>query len=206
MRHVRNATALLLLLILCPGVVGAGGGPLKLVTAKPSCPDNSSDIYVGCGNGTVTDNRTGLVWLRDANCLGAAVNWQTAVQFVAGLADQPEGSVAAGHDCGLSDGSSPGEWRLATVDEWLAMTQAARAIGCYEIGRPVFTDDTGTVCWEEGSGSSFINVRDGGYWTPSTSVLDPTEAWAYGLAAFGSGPGRFDKTLPGYVWPVRGGQ
>ena len=39
----------------------ASGGVVALQTADPSCPDDSGDIYVDCGNGTVTDNRTGLV-------------------------------------------------------------------------------------------------------------------------------------------------
>ena len=103
-----------------PSPSRAGDGVVALQTADPSCADDSGDIYVDCGNGTVTDNRTGLVWLKNANCLiavGGDVDWYTAMDFVAGLKDIPSSSVAALHDCGLSDGSSPGEWRLASVDE-----------------------------------------------------------------------------------------
>ena len=107
---------------------------MALQTADRSCPDDSGNVYVDCGNGTVTDNRTGLVWLKDANCLsgapgGGAVDWFTAMEFVAGLSDQPATSAAAAHDCGLSDGSSPGEWRLPTAAEWEAMMANAKGAG-----------------------------------------------------------------------------
>ena len=62
---------------------------------------------------TVTDNRTGLVWLENADCLGA-VDWFTAKEVVAGLSDL-QGSDP--DDCGLSDDSSPGEWRLPLLGE-----------------------------------------------------------------------------------------
>ena len=60
--------------------------------------------YVDCGNGTVTDTVTGLVWLKQSNCLSSA-DWEAAKKAVAGLKD---GS------CMLTDGSSPGDWRLPT--------------------------------------------------------------------------------------------
>jgi hypothetical protein len=52
----------------------AGDGVVALQTADPSCPDDSGDRYVDCGNGTVTDNDTGLVWLKQANCLAKCSN------------------------------------------------------------------------------------------------------------------------------------
>ncbi len=66
----------------------AGDGPVKLQTGAPGCPDSSGNIYVDCGNGTVTDNRSGLVWLRDTTCFGEVV-FSTAVAAVAGLSDLP---------------------------------------------------------------------------------------------------------------------
>ena len=68
----RMTGAFVALLIAC-SVQGAqaGDGVVALQTADPSCrglPFQADYIYVGCGNGTVTDNRTGLVWL--VNALG----------------------------------------------------------------------------------------------------------------------------------------
>ncbi len=89
----------------------AGDGKLALQTGASSCRNQTTNIYVNCGNGTVTDNRTGLVWLRNANCIGRAgggggtppgrVIWFEARDFVAGLSDKPAQSAAAAHDCGL---------------------------------------------------------------------------------------------------------
>ncbi|SJZ98619.1 Protein of unknown function [Trichlorobacter thiogenes] len=58
------------------------------------------------GNGTYTD-ATGLVWLKDAGCLGS-MNWVDATASPKNLAHGK---------CGLSDNSRPGSWRLPTGDE-----------------------------------------------------------------------------------------
>ena len=51
------------------------------------------------GDGTVTDNLTGLIWLKDANCFGTRT-WNNALSDSNGLAS---GS------CGLTDGSNAGD-------------------------------------------------------------------------------------------------
>ncbi len=123
-----------LALVVCSVAAQAGSGLVALQTAASSCRNNSGNIYVNCGNGTVTDKRTGLVWLANANCLGT-VDWFTAMEFVAGLSDldagfcAAQGLTAAHCDCGLSDGSSPGEWRLPSADEWQAMIDNALGNG-----------------------------------------------------------------------------
>ena len=40
--------------------------------ADGPCFDNTNR-YVDCGNGTVTDTVTGLIWLQDADCLGFTI-------------------------------------------------------------------------------------------------------------------------------------
>lgn len=59
-------------------------------------------------NGTVTDNLTGLIWLKDANCLQGIIGWFTAVSDARNLASGA---------CGLSDGSRAGDWRLPNRNE-----------------------------------------------------------------------------------------
>src|SRR5262249_27768511 len=58
-------------------------------------------------NGTVRDNLTGLIWLRNANCFGPKA-WADAL-FAAG-------TLASG-SCDLTDGSVQGDWRLPNVKE-----------------------------------------------------------------------------------------
>jgi hypothetical protein len=60
-----------------------------------------------CGNGTITSAATGLIWLQQGNCLPSAT-WADANRAAAGLKDG---------DCGLTDGSGAGDWRLPTADE-----------------------------------------------------------------------------------------
>ena len=51
-------------------------------------------------DGTATDNLTGLIWLKDANCFGPRT-WSDALSVCNGLAD---GS------CWLTDGSDAGDF------------------------------------------------------------------------------------------------
>ena len=170
----------------------AGDGVVALQSADPSCPDDSGRIYVACGNGTVTDNRSGLVWLANANCLsgssqGGSVDWYTAMEFVAGLSDFQN---AAFGDCGLNDGSSPGEWRLPSLQEWLDMVADAKGQGgdpdCRDPG-PAITNNAGTACWSQcpqsipgvpnGLCSAFRHVQSFSYWTASTDQDIFSHAW-----------------------------
>ncbi len=192
----------------------AGDGIVALQTADASCRTTTTPPprYVDCGNGTVTDNKTGLVWLKNANCIGQR-DWHTAMEFVAGLSDLLDSRLCIGLtpdqcDCGLSDGSSPGEWRLASADEWDTMVAEAKALGCIagpgNFGGPSITDDLGHQCWQEGPGNSFTGVVSSFYWSASTSVANPTNAWGVDLNI-----GALNNVSKGgfhYVWPVRGGQ
>ena len=205
MKH--SGLLFLALTVIAPVIAWGGDGVVALQTAAASCADpTNSDRYIDCGNGTVTDNDTGLVWLADANCLNTTVSWFTAMEFVAGLSDKPATSAAAAHDCGLADGSSPGEWRLPSVEEWEAMVADAVALDCVfsGFGGPSITDDSGTQCWQEGPGNSFSGVVSSFYWSASTFVVSPSNAWVVGLN-FGS-VSFVNKASGIFVWPVRGGQ
>ena len=187
----------------------AGDGVVALQTADPSCPDDSGDRYVNCGNGTVTDNNTGLVWLADADCIGAPTKKPShydAMAAVAGLSDLPYPSACGflnSHqcDCGLTDGSSPGDWRLPSIGEWEAMLEAA----C----DPAITNDAGDGCWSQLCSDlgncSFFYVRSSFYWSSSSSLPSPTLAWVADLI-HGEGGEVYPKNTSLLVWPVRGGQ
>lgn len=107
----------------------------------PPCFDNSHR-YVNCGNGTMTDTVTGLIWLRQADCLAFA-DYAGANHAAAGLKHG---------DCGLTDQSSPGDWRLPTQDEWSATIERAVALGCKLGNAPSLTNDAGTGCVLSGVG------------------------------------------------------
>jgi Protein of unknown function (DUF1566)/PEGA domain len=168
--------------------------------ADGSCFDNTNR-YVDCGNGTVTDTVTGLIWLKQSNCLPNN-NWTGANQAAAGLKDG---------DCGLTDGSSAGDWRLPTKDEWSAMVARAIAMGCgsepVPVGfapLPAFSNDAVSGCYLDGSPTSFSGVFASVYWSSTAIDINPTFAWTQSLSFFTQVTFQ-SKSLTHEVWPVRGG-
>jgi hypothetical protein len=180
------------------GIQGLQGlqGPAGPGNPDPPCFDNANR-YVNCGNGTVTDTVTGLIWLKDANCFGIK-NWAAANQDAAGLADG---------QCALTDGSSAGDWRLPTMAEWEATIARAVALGCTIAGvrdPPSLTNDTGTGCLSAGP-TSFTGVQSFYYWSSSAYEVFPHLAWQLTLDN-GALDGVGGKGLGSVVWPVRGGR
>jgi len=182
------------------GATGPAGPPgTGAAQAAPACFDDVNR-YVDCGNGTVTDTVTGLIWLKNANCFGRT-NYAAANQAAAGL--------AAGQ-CGLTDGSSAGDWRLPTKTEWQATIAGAVVLGCTLGGAgspPSLTNDPGTGCLSAGP-TSFTGVQVDDYWSSSAFEVGPTNAWFVALHSFSNvflfngGKGVFTN----FVWPVRGAQ
>jgi len=166
---------------------GNAAGGTRGRAAAP-CVDKTKR-YVDCGNGTVTDTETGLVWLKHSNCLSSA-DWEAGKKAVAGLKNG---------DCMLTDGSSPGDWRLPTQKEWETSMEKALALGC---SGPTLTNDAGTGCITAGP-SSFTGVEADYYWSGTT--LEGQDRAYFGDIDHGHLlNGAFTTSLR--VWPVRGGQ
>ena len=126
-------------------------------------------------NNTVTDNLTGLIWLKNPDCLGSG-SWTTALSIANTLSDGP---------CGLSDLSSPGDWRLPNIRELLSLLDYGQHVPALPPGHP------------------FSIVQGVNNWSSSTMHTNGSFAWAVGI-----GDGHvvnFLKTNEGYIWPVRGG-
>jgi hypothetical protein len=156
---------------------------------NPPCFDNGKR-YIDCGNGTVTDTVTGLIWLQQANCFFPE-DYRNANQAAARLKDG---------DCNLTDNSAPGDWRLPTRDEWNATIAQALSLGCYGATAPTLTNDPGNGCLRFGF-TSFGGVSSVYYWS-TTNASVPTEAWSQ-LLSDGNVYG-FPKDTTLRVWPVRG--
>jgi uncharacterized caspase-like protein len=145
--------------------------------------------YIDNGDGTVTDNRSGLIWLKNANCFGYQ-KWKTAMQSAANLASG---------QCGLRDGSKRGMWRLPTKDEWKAMIDK-KYVDRENWSQPVISNAAGTGPWKEGD--AFSGVQSDYYWTATTDASDTAYAWHVNLKyGYVNASGR---TFTYYVWPVRG--
>jgi hypothetical protein len=151
----------------CAGT-GQDGEYQAGVSVDPRFTDN--------GDGTVTDNLTGLIWLQDAECFGFR-NWTNALSDANGLAD---GS------CGLTDGSVAGEWRLPNVKELHSLIDFGENNPALPAGHP------------------FSGVQSYYYWSSSSRVGSLTFAWFVGFNHGRVNDG--SRTATFYVWPVRGGQ
>jgi hypothetical protein len=140
--------------------------------------------FVDNHDGTVTDNLTGLVWLKNANRFNAR-NWAQALSDCNGLAD--DGS-------NLTDGSVAGDWRLPNIRE-------LQSIVTYGVYNPALSNAKGTGKWT--SNDPFTGVQNNYYWSSSTHAESTDGAWHVHM---GFGQVRYEmKTISEYVWPVRGG-
>ncbi|MCK5524877.1 MAG: HEAT repeat domain-containing protein [Thiomargarita sp.] len=146
----------------------------------------SSNHYTDNGNGTVTNNKTGLIWLKNANCFGKQ-NWKMAMRSAAKLAHG---------QCGLRDGSKAEMWRLPTKEEWKAMID--KKYVKWNWSQPAISNAAGTGPWKEGD--AFSGVQRGSYWS-STGYTK----FAWYMSIIGGGVSLGAKTSTFYVWPVRGG-
>jgi len=100
------------------------------------------------GDGTVLDTDTGLVWLKDATCLGRRV-WNSAKGEAAALIDG---------QCGLSDGSQAGEWRLPSKEEWEAFVDT-------NYTNPALSSALGTGHWSQGDAFDNVQYNLAYYWS-----------------------------------------
>jgi hypothetical protein len=160
-----------------PAPAGSDGALQKGVAwPNPRFKDNA--------NGTVKDNLTGLIWLKNANAFGPKT-WAAALTDCNGL---------AANGTTLTDGSAAGDWRLPNrkeLDSPIAL----------QFFSPALCNTGGTGPWREGD--PFTGVQSGIYWTSTSSADHPNYAWLvylyHGLADYDR------KTSKYYVWPVRGG-
>jgi hypothetical protein len=140
--------------------------------------------FIDLRDGTVKDVLTGLIWLQNADCIGLQ-DWDTAMSSVAHL-DSGE--------CALDDGSSEGDWRLPTKEEF-------QGIGTdpptkWETGTPRVTYENpyAHFSWE-----SFANL----HWTSSSYFGNPTYfKWAILVNTTGETTAN-QKSGSANVWPVR---
>jgi hypothetical protein len=134
------------------------------------CRGDGTTRYVDCGNGTVTDTVTGLIWLKQTDCLGTQA-WTRAMAAAAAL----KAGACSSSANPLKDHSASGDWRLPTFDEWTAMIAQAVAMGCVNNGAtdpsPSLTNDAGTACYGDGKTSSFAGVTSADYWSSTTEAV-----------------------------------
>lgn len=161
-------------------------------SAKRAWSPLSGPRFKDNNNGTVTDNSTGLIWLKDANCADTADNitkpggrltWANALTWTKALASGV---------CGLSDGSTTGQWRLPKDVELKSLVN----LGDHD--NAVLMNAVG-----------FTNVQESCYWSFNTNSLLKGNAhlpFDWYVFMFPSFKNNCETDGSYYVWPVRSGQ
>jgi hypothetical protein len=143
-------------------------GELQIgVAVDPRFTDN--------GDGTVTDNLTGLVWVQNVRCFDWKT-WTGALIFANSLADPA---------CNLTDGSVAGDWRVPNINE-------LRSLIDYGERTPPIP-----------SGSPFPEPWTTFYWSSTTVAGSPSAAWGE-LMKHNIHVSALSKDLYYAMWPVRG--
>ena len=148
------------------------------------------------GTGTVTDNLTRLIWLRNASCTVSTRDWATALADVVSLNNT---GTMNGNNCAdtSNSGGHQTDWRMPNVLEMQSLIH-------YGLYYPAVPNTAGTGQWVEGD--PFTGVRSDWYWSSTSSpVSSSSRVWLVHLGpGYVGGPGFVDPII-GYVWPVRGG-
>lgn len=151
---------------------------------------NVSPRFTDKGDGTVKDNNTGLIWLKNGNASLELRTWEEALADVAELNDS---GTMNGNPSGNT--SNKNDWRLPNVNELQSLCH-------YGYSNPALSNTVGDGKWTPGD--PFTNVKSDYYWS-STAYLcnDTIHPWTvrlyYGFVA------SYVKTSTLRVWPVRGG-
>jgi hypothetical protein len=157
-------------------------------------------------NGTITDNLTGLIWLKNANCPNTNRNWPTVLNDVASLNST---GTMNGNDCGdtSNGGTHKTDWRLPNVRELSSLLDYAFFCSLCPSGgnNPAIPNTAGT-----GQGSDndpFLNFVANDYSSSTTAAGDSGIIWVvdFGVGFGGGGIYYAPKTQPFFVIAVRGG-
>ena len=144
---------------------------VSVATPNPRFIDND--------DGTVSDNLTNLVWLRNANCFGAQT-LDNATLDAAGLKSG---------ECGLTDDSVEGDWRLPTFEELSGLKADSHT------RNPNYLSGSWII-----PGTPFLSVQPKYYWSTTNCSLTG-QAWFRAVGFdFACTAATCDDQ---YGWPVR---
>jgi hypothetical protein len=143
-----------------------------------------AERFTDHGDGTVTDNLTKLMWLKDANCFASAMLWQDTLDTVSDFNSDP-----GSYDCEEYTAAYK-DWHLPNRKELLSLVDRSKY---YYSALP--------------TGHPFVNQESqyhGHWWTSTTDPSD--DRYAYRIHLSGTAVmEKASKTVnPVYLWPVRG--
>ncbi len=143
--------------------------------------------YTDNTDGTVTDHLTGLIWLKNAGCFSAS-DWSTALAAANQLADGA---------CGLSDGSSAGQWRMPNVNELESLVDVSQSSPAVSVGHPFTNIDLTNAYW---SSTTYTAL------TSNAMVIRFTDGrWINGIDAGDASFNNVKTTATNSLWAVKSG-
>ena len=126
--------------------------------------------WVDKGDGTVADTVTGLVWLKQADCLQST--WAEAIAAVQALSSG---------QCGLTDGSPAGSWRVPSRNEMQSLSDRAENNHADFFDHTYYNKDD--TLFQPAILTNFIKFQY--YWTSTSDAADSTKAWTVFSCDFG---------------------
>jgi len=96
------------------------------------------------GNGTIRDNLTGLLWTKDAGCMGDTT-WEETQEGASTIGDG---------DCGLTDGSEPGNWAVANINVLKSLVDHGNNSPALAAGHPFAGIEPTTALWSSTTADS----------------------------------------------------
>ncbi len=137
-----------------------------------------SPRFTDNGDGTIKDNLTGLIWLKDGGCLNK--KWDDALKAIVDLNTNPGAYNCIEYSAGYSD------WRLPNIKELESLISYG-------------TPDTSVWLNTEG----FLNAASSKYWTSTTYLNKGSYTWVVNMK---KGDMSYSSKKSKYrVLPVRGG-
>ena len=119
--------------------------------------------FVINGDGTVTDSLTGLIWLRDAFCVGQALGntWKEALGFIVEL--NASGTMAS-NSCGdtSNNGTFQTDWHLPNVKELQSLLYYEHDMGA--TAYPFLSNVAGDGAYSNGDPFQKVQI-DEAYWS-----------------------------------------
>jgi len=132
------------------------------------------------GDGTVTDNLSGLIWVKNPHALAANLegrSWNSAVDF-----------------CNALDYANHADWRLPNIKELESLVHC----GTGSWGNQTFE-------WMNSTETPFSGVDSSRYWSSTTRANRTGYAWRVDMGYGNVTCGYYGKGYSYRAWPVRGG-
>jgi len=140
-------------------------------------------------DGTIRDNETGLIWLKDANTFPSPMYWGAATAAANGLESGENG---------LEDGSSQGDWRLPTKSEW---EELFNTIYTY----PALSNTEGRRQWTQGNPFTLNEYDHLYFWSQTRTSYDSNKIYVADVNLGKMKPYLFYR-YQFRAWPVREAQ